>query len=142
MDRITLAGHSAPAAVQSGGAIAGVSKSSPVVFSENVQIAQSQVPGSVAVAVADRAGDEDLSAEEIQRRAVEVIRGAVNEAGAAIDQGSRLVIRKDDDTDRFIYEFRDPSTGEVVKQFPAEQVLQALASFRQAMTGKVVDRQA
>lgn len=95
------------------------------------------------LATQGKAGDGGtLSAEEIQRRAVEAVRGAINEAGAAIDAGARLVIRKDDDTGRFVYEFRDSGTDEVVKQFPAEEVLRALASFRQAMTGKVLDRQA
>jgi len=142
MDRITLAGHSAPAAVQSGGTIAGASKSSPVASRENVQIGSGQVQDGKHAVQTGSLNEEALSAEEIQRRAVEVVRTAVNEAGAAIDQGSRLVIRKDDGTGRFIYEFRDPNTGELVHQFPAEQVLKTLASFRQAMTGKVLDRQA
>ena len=89
---------------------------------------------------ADSSGAE--SAEEIQRRSAEVSRPAIDEAGAAIDAGSKLVIRKDDDTGRFVYEFRNPDTDEVLKQFPAEEVLESLARFRQAMTGKVVDRQA
>lgn len=141
MDRITLAGHGAPAVVQSGGAIAVASQSSPVSPVDKVSSGSGNRHGSPQGSQ-DVWSTEGLSAEEIQRRAVEAIRTAINEAGAAIDEGSRLVIRKDADTGRFVYEFRDANTDEVVKQFPAEQVLQALASFRQAMTGKVVDRQA
>lgn len=137
MDRITLAGHSAPAVVQNSGAAAVASKFSPVSPVETVSNASSNRHGSSNIWHSD-----ELSAEDVQRKAVEAVRTAVNEAGAAIDEGSRLVIRKDDDTGRFVYEFRHSQTGELVRQFPAEQVLQALASFRQAMTGKVVDRQA
>lgn len=141
MDRITPTGGNAPAVVQSGGTVAVASKSSPVVPVERVSVGSGQQRGFLATR-AESGNSEDPSAEEIQRRAVEAVRTAINDAGAAIDAGSKLVIRKDDDTGRFVYEFRDPSTDEVVKQFPAEEVLQAIASFRQAMTGKVVDRQA
>lgn len=141
MDRITLTGQGAPAVVQSGGAIAVASRSAPVMPVERVSTGSGQ-QGRLFADQAKAGNSEELSAEEIQRRAVEAVRGAINEAGAAIDAGARLVIRKDDDTGRFVYEFRDSGTDEVVKQFPAEEVLRALASFRQAMTGKVLDRQA
>jgi|GEM_PF-2292097 FlaG protein. len=132
MDSIMLTGHSGPAAVQSGGTIAGISRSVSEVPNVRRSV-RAMEPGSER--------QDGLSAEEIQRRAVEMVRAAVDEAGAAIDQGSRLVIRKDEETGRFIYEFRNPHTNELVRQFPAEEVLKALASFRQAATGQIMDRQ-
>lgn len=141
MERITLTGSQAPAMVQSVGSVASASRSSPVTPVESVSLVSGQQNGSLA-RQAGTGGDTELSAEEIQRRAVEIVRTAINEAGAEIDAGTRLVIRKDEDSGRFVYEFRNPSTGEVTRQFPAEEVLKALASFRQAMTGQVIDRQA
>ncbi|MCH8685087.1 flagellar protein FlaG [Pedomonas mirosovicensis] len=141
MDRITLAGHGAPAAIRNGDSVAGVSRSSAVLPGDaGERAAARQHDGEGAGAA--RRSDAGLSPEEIQRRAVEVVRSAINEAGEAIEQNARLVIRKDEDTGRFIYEFRDPNTDELVRQFPAEEVLRALVSFRQAMTGKVLDSQA
>ena len=141
MDRIAQTGLSAPALVSGGGGLGGASQFSRIVSVDGVSIGSGSRSGSQP-AQAQIDGSGAMSAEEIQRRTAEVVRTAIEEAGAAIDAGSKLVIRKDDDTDRFVYEFRNPDTGEVLKQFPAEEVLESLARFRQAMTGKVVDRQA
>ena len=53
---------------------------------------------------------------------------------------SRLRINQDNDSGRFIYESVDRESGEVLKQFPPEQVLQVLAFSRQA-EGIVLDDQ-
>ncbi|HEY4544811.1 MAG TPA: flagellar protein FlaG [Pedomonas sp.] len=141
MDRVAPAGLSAPALVSSGGAPAGASQISRIVPVDGVSAGSGLRNGSSSAQTQN--GDSGAeTAEEIQRRTAEVVRTAIEDAGAAIDAGSKLVIRKDDDTGRFVYEFRDPHTDEVVKQFPAEEVLESLARFRQAMIGKVLDRQA
>ncbi len=141
MDRIAQTGLSAPALVPGGGGLSGASQFSRIVSVDEVSVGSGlRNGGQPAQAQIDGSGD--MSAEEIQRRTAEVVRTAIEEAGAAIDAGSKLVIRKDEGTDRFVYEFRNPDTDEVLKQFPAEEVLESLARFRQAMMGKVVDRQA
>lgn len=140
MNRIAQTGISAPAFVSEGGGLSKASQYSRIEPVERVSVGMGLNGSSAGQEQADSSGAE--SAEEIQRRSAEVIRTAIDEAGAAIDAGSKLVIRKDDDTGRFVYEFRNPDTDEVLKQFPAEEVLESLARFRQAMTGKVVDRQA
>lgn len=138
MDRIAPTGLSAPAFVSGSGVQSGASQFSPIAPVGKV----SANPGGALAAQVQLGNAEAENAEDVQRKVAEVVRGAIEDAGAAIDAGSKLVIRKDDDTGRFVYEFRDPSTDEVVKQFPSEEVLESLARFRQAMIGKVVDRQA
>lgn len=141
MDRIAQTGLGAPAFVSSGGGPGGVAQVSKIGPSDRLPVGRDSQNGSV-YARSRASGSAAESVEDIQRRSAEVIRSAIEEAGAAIDAGSKLVIRKDDDTGRFVYEFRNPQTDEVVKQFPAEEVLEAMARFRQAAAGKVVDRQA
>lgn len=141
MDRIAQTGLGAPAFVSSGGGPGGAAQVSKIGPSDRFPVGRDSQNGSV-YARSRASGSAAESVEDIQRRSAEVIRSAIEEAGAAIDAGSKLVIRKDDDTGRFVYEFRNPQTDEVVKQFPAEEVLEAMARFRQAAAGKVVDRQA
>lgn len=140
MERISLTGGINPAAVQINRAEASARVPPQVPGDDQVKRIESAAPRTDVGYVAE-VREEEPSTEEIQRRAVETVRQAINEAGVAIEDGSRLVIRHDDTTGRFVYEFRDPSTDEVVQQFPAEEVLKALASFRQALTGTALDRE-
>lgn len=141
MNRIAQTGLGAPAFVSSSGGLGTATQVARIEPADRVAVGKGMQGGKTSA----RAHLDSLDArsmEDIQRRSAEVIRTAIEEAGAAIDAGSKLVIRKDNDTGRFVYEFRNPETDEVVKQFPAEEVLAAMARFRQAVAGKVVDRQA
>ena len=51
---------------------------------------------------------------------------------------TKLRIDKDESTGKFVYKGVDPDTGEVVRQFPAEDVLAAIRGFRE-VAGLVVD---
>ena len=51
---------------------------------------------------------------------------------------SRLRINRHDAAGRFVYESIDKRSGEVVKQFPTEEILEVLAFYREAQ-GLVVD---
>lgn len=51
---------------------------------------------------------------------------------------TKLRIDKDDDTGRFIYKSVDKESGEVVKQFPPETILELISQYR-SLEGLVVD---
>ena len=67
---------------------------------------------------------------------------ALNAAGASLPNNSRLAIRVDREANRYVYEFRDPDTGDVLAQYPDKEVLAALAASRQATTGLTIDQSA
>lgn len=56
----------------------------------------------------------------------------------AMPAGSSLMIDRDSDSGRFVYRFIDPDSGEVLRQFPADDVLKRAATLRQ-LTGALVD---
>ena len=65
---------------------------------------------------------------------------AIEDLIPEIDQtpNTRLRIDKDEETGRFIYYNIDNDSGEVVRQFPPENILEFLASFRN-VEGLVLD---
>ena len=60
---------------------------------------------------------------------------------AGLDGGTTLRIQEDQITGRIIYQSVDKETGEVIKQFPAEQILRSIR-FLRLLTGVMVDRRA
>jgi len=48
----------------------------------------------------------------------------------ALPSNTRLRIDHDDEADSFVYKAVDPNTGEVLNQFPPEQILKVVAFFR------------
>jgi uncharacterized FlaG/YvyC family protein len=95
--------------------------------------------GAANVAAASVVGDAE---KKDTSRAVEKIRAALNTAGADIPANVALVIRMDREANRFVYEFRDPTSEEVLRQYPDKEVLAALAAYRQQSTGVMVDEKA
>ncbi len=71
-------------------------------------------------------------------KAAEVIEGFLSEIGG---NNSRLQIDLDKDAGVFIYKSVNPETGEVIAQFPSDDVVRALTQFRDA-EGLVVDKRA
>ena len=53
-------------------------------------------------------------------------------------RSTKLIINRDEDTGRFVYQGVDRKTGEVLKQFPPEDIMKYLVSVREA-EGLVVD---
>ncbi len=51
---------------------------------------------------------------------------------------TRLRINKDDESGRFVYQNIDSESGEVIKQFPPEQILEFLSYYRE-LEGLAVD---
>ena len=110
--------------------------------SANVQSPDSNGAGAVAsggaaaaVAVNPARGTESLSrGEDPLVKAAEIIDEFVPEDGP----NTKLRIDKDDDTGRFIYKSVDTESGEVIKQFPPETILELISQYR-SLEGLVVD---
>lgn len=72
----------------------------------------------------------------------EKLKAVLSEVLDNLPENARLSIRIDRDANRYVYEFRDPKSGEVKGQFPSEAVLKALRASRQAVSGHVLDQSA
>lgn len=70
---------------------------------------------------------------------IERLELAAGEAFA--DARGKLSIRYDEATGRFIYRELDPATGEVLREFPPEEVLERLARLKK-LAGASLDRMA
>ncbi len=85
------------------------------------------IEGSVAE---ERPSDQRVGKlEQLQRVADE----------AFSDSKARLSISYDEPTGRFIYKELDPDTGEVVREYPPQEILKRIAKVRE-LTGVSVDR--
>jgi uncharacterized FlaG/YvyC family protein len=83
----------------------------------------------------DRAAENPADALRRVKELAEVL-------GPEIPLESKLTIRRDEGAGRFVYEFRDPKTDEVVRQFPAKEVLAVLQAMRQPSSGLLLDNKA
>ncbi|MFC4349657.1 flagellar protein FlaG [Kordiimonas lipolytica] len=72
-------------------------------------------------------------------RAAEALQGFLPEEEQA--PNTRLRIDKDDETGRFVYKNIDTETGDVIKQFPPESILEFLSYYRH-VAGLAVDDKA
>ncbi len=70
---------------------------------------------------------------------IEQLRAAAEDV--AQGDGVRLSISYDEGTGRFIYRGLDPSTGEVVRQYPPDELLERAARLRE-LRGVAIDREA
>ncbi len=108
-----------------------------------VEVAKAPIPAyqnkgaEAAFAVAAKTVDDGIKKDS--NRAVEKVRAALNAAGADIPKHAQLLIRVDRDANRYVYEFRDATSQEVIRQYPDKEVLAALSAYRQESTGAAVD---
>jgi flagellar protein FlaG len=58
----------------------------------------------------------------------------------SLPSNSKLQIEQDEETGTFIYRSVDPETGEVLRQWPSEDILRLRASLRD-MEGLLVDKE-
>ena len=137
MDGVTLTGSRGPAVIQNPETASAVRQGQPP-----ASTSQASSTGTPVLPAPGDSARDSASATDEKRSAVEKVLKAIDDAGNDIASGARLVIRMDEDSGRFVYEFRDPRSDEVVRQFPAESVLKALAAYRQAAAGVVLDQQA
>ncbi|MBI1239812.1 MAG: hypothetical protein GC199_10785 [Alphaproteobacteria bacterium] len=85
------------------------------------------------------AGAAPVSLSDANRAAIEA---AIVSIEPSFDAGrSRLSIDRDDQVERFIYRSIDRETGEVLGQWPADQVLHAMRHLRE-VEGLIVDAKA
>jgi len=72
---------------------------------------------------------------------VEVLQGAVEKLiKKSLPTNSKLQIERDKSTGTFIYRSIDPDTGEVIRQWPSEKLLELHDSLKE-MEGMLVDTQ-
>ena len=96
-------------------------------------------PKPAAVVSTPPAPPPDTNLQPDQR--VEVMQGAVEKLiKKSLPTNSRLQIVQDKDTGEYIYRSIDPTTGEVIKQWPPEQLL-ALREDLKTMECLLVDKQ-
>jgi uncharacterized FlaG/YvyC family protein len=88
----------------------------------------------------DPAGDATKTGSDRRGDDTEAtLRATLKQIAGSFEPGSKLVIRRDSDANRFVYEFRDGKTGDLVRQFPEEDVLKALAAYRDRATGGLLN---
>jgi flagellar protein FlaG len=100
-----------------------------------------------------KAGDGGGSATESQKKNENDRQVAADDTSASrlntntpepkklVQENTHLVIEKDDVNGGFIYKSIDRKTGEVIKQFPREDVLKAIARAK-AAEGQILDTKA
>jgi uncharacterized FlaG/YvyC family protein len=101
-----------------------------------IDVKRTGVENTATVSVVDETVKKETN------RAVEKVRAAMNASGADIPRNMELLVRVDQKTNRYVYEFRDPVKKQVVRQYPDKEVLAALAAYREETTGVAVDEMA
>ncbi|WP_165777112.1 flagellar protein FlaG [Paremcibacter congregatus] len=118
---------------------------------ETIQSAQgprqrdNSVKESVSSAISKAADKrlESLSAGSTQEY-LQAAEKLINATLPSKPPGTKLRINLDDDSGRFVYQGVDVNTGDVITQFPAEEVLKFLSYIREknGLEGIVVDETA
>lgn len=107
-----------------------------------------RVPTEVAPPPEPQAPVTGFSGNTIDKLAEETERDPLEQAAEAIEEfipefeqvpNTRLRIDKDDETGRFVYYSVDDESGEVLRQFPPENILKFLSYYRGLEEGLVVD---
>ena len=101
-------------------------------------------PGRAAAIAEETAADAGGSLADGQSDSDEPLASAAAALEALVGgftEGGELEIVLDEETDRFIYQSVDPASGEVLRQFPPEEILQAVRTIRD-LEGLIVDETA
>ena len=86
-------------------------------------------------------GEEEQAQEEQESKFEINLENLREAADQALDlQQTRLSIEFNEEANRFIYRAIDKETGEVVTEFPPEEVIRQIAKFRE-IAGLVLDAQ-
>ncbi|MFQ5348742.1 MAG: flagellar protein FlaG [Rhodothalassiaceae bacterium] len=75
---------------------------------------------------------------DLQKEAENALGSLLRDVIGEPSDGRRLRVFKDDDSGRFVYQSVNSRTGEVVRQFPPEEILKLVAQLRD-VTGIVLD---
>jgi len=89
---------------------------------------------------APTARENEKAARELDKKQVdlEAVAREMDKFIPDAQSNTKLRIDKDESTGRFVYKGVNSDTGEVVKQFPAEDVLAVIRSYRE-VAGLVID---
>ena len=77
-----------------------------------------------------------------REQALERLKSVLADVADQLPPNAKLVIRRDEESRRFVYEFTDPVTGEVTRQFPTEEVLAVMRAAKQSTSGVILDSKA
>lgn len=91
--------------------------------------------------VTGRAVAEIASGEIAPEEALQRLREVLVKIGE-LPEKSDLIISRDDESGRFIYEFRNPETGETERRFPAQTILKAVTEGGVKIPGVLLNRNA
>ncbi len=89
---------------------------------------------ATAAEISPRETENLVRGEDPLVKAAETIQEFVPQEGPETE----LRIDKDDETGRFVYKSVDKESGEVIKQFPPETILELISQYR-SLEGLVVD---
>lgn len=104
-----------------------------------------RLKGNKALQSGQTSDEEKLSS--VEKKALEATAPPLERAAKALEgflpesekaPNTRLRIDQDDETGRFIYQNVDAESGEVIKQFPPESILEFLSYYRE-VAGLAVD---
>lgn len=98
------------------------------------EVAPAEPQGPRPVRTASNAAESGGVEMEVEERLNELL-------ADSMDTNRRLRVRRDESSDRFVYQSVDRSTGEVLTQFPPESLLKVIAAIRSA-EGLLFDREA
>ncbi len=117
-----------------------VSQAKPIEAKPDTVVQEQTAPEAIPVANATEPTDDDGTGTKTEplQRVEEVLNSAL---GSRTPPNSRLEISLHDDTGKFIYRVVHKDTGEVLHQYPADEVLRQLAYYRN-LEGIVVDETA
>jgi uncharacterized FlaG/YvyC family protein len=77
---------------------------------------------------------EEVDLDQALNKLKEVVDRKFKEVG----ETSELVIRRDED--RFVYEFVDPESGEVIRKFPSKSAVDIVQNIRSPGSGLIIDQ--
>ncbi len=76
-----------------------------------------------------------------QKRAIAAVHDALaKSSGISLPPETKLVVIADKDSGRYVYEFQNPITGEIIVQYPYKEVLTALAAANVSARGAVISK--
>ena len=101
------------------------------------------IPDVQAVPAASNPALSHDDTADRQHRAIAAVKDALQKAGGIeLPKQSKLVVRADKDSNRYVYEFHDPVTGEIIVQYPDQHVLNALTAYSLSARGVIVSGRA
>lgn len=100
-----------------------------------------QEAAAIAVQPVEEAAQTPVDTDPAEDDPLASAAATIEELVGGFTGEGELEILLDEEADRFIYQSVDPETGEVLRQFPPEEILQLVRAIRD-MEGLVIDETA